>query len=828
MAAITIATAQLLAVLFFLVSLQNAAKIPRPQFRTMYEKPTNKTMDQVIAETMGGIDMASNMILDDDGKILAELDMYLSQEQFLAMYEPPSAKEMYKMGLMSAPVGAVMDDTYFSKVNEKTRQKRKAVRRTKLRWTNNVIPYIFLATHFETKEEYMIRRAMTEWERYTCMKFRPATSQDKNVVRFQGGGGCNSQLGMIGGTQDLNLEYPGCRFKGLYLHEIGHAIGLVHEHQLPNRDDYISIIYENALPRMRLWFNKYTTKIVDQMSVPYEYSSIMHYSLTAFSVDGKKRTIAVTKPEGEDDIGETHLKELSYTDVLIVNLMYNCSSHCPQPDKCGSEGHLDQNCECICKDGSSDCDTTKPNKAQQCANDYNSWKCYVWANQGECERNGAFMTRYCRKACGQCDPQGPNTRGAKDRRHRSRMWSWAWFPLLTKVLPKQLVPRDSCKDLFSTKCATWKERGDCLTNAAWMKRNCPATCGLCGNSSARPEVSCQNQNQDPYKCEDLARFGECTVNAKWMFNNCRKSCAMCLMKEEDLVGTNKGVEEEILTCEDLYSDCPMWASLGECLRNPRAMIKDCRKACGKCEDGTCKNLFDDDQCEAWAKDLECILNYVGMGRHCAKACGRGPCEGKTNQTLSTSRPSVTDKSKQTSVTLKPTTSTPAVACINLHKSNTECEGWAKHDQCKINPRWMHKNCYKSCSGCTGSGGVVTTTSGPTKTGLSEKCEDLNADCPNWAKYGSCDSNPTYSLKYCKKSCNNCNSCQDTEVLCSVWAKDGHCQRNPNFMMRSCQRSCQSCPLSSDVVKVPGNESAAKLMMSLYLCIFSFILFVFCK
>ncbi|KAH9512785.1 hypothetical protein Btru_038183, partial [Bulinus truncatus] len=147
--------------------------------------------------------------------------------------------------------------------------------------------------------------------------------------------------------------------KGLYLHEIGHALGLVHEHQLPNRDDYIGIIYENVLPRMRMWFNKYTTKVVDQMNVPYEYSSVMHYGLTAFSVDGKKRTIGVVKREGEDEIGETHLKELAYTDVYIVNLMYNCSSHCPQPDKCGSEGHLDQNCECICKDGSSDCDKTK-------------------------------------------------------------------------------------------------------------------------------------------------------------------------------------------------------------------------------------------------------------------------------------------------------------------------------------------------------------------------------------------------------------------------------------------------------------------------------------
>ncbi|KAH9512805.1 hypothetical protein Btru_038227 [Bulinus truncatus] len=255
---------------------------------------------------------------------------------------------------------------------------------------------------------------MTEWERYTCVRFRPATTEDKNLIRLQGGGGCNSQLGMIGGTQDLNLEYPGCRFKGLYLHEIGHALGLVHEHQLPNRDDYIGIIYENVLPRMRMWFNKYTTKVVDQMNVPYEYSSVMHYGLTAFSVDGKKRTIGVVKREGEDEIGETHLKELAYTDVYIVNLMYNCSSHCPQPDKCGSEGHLDQNCECICKDGSSNCDKTKSKTAQQqppqCVNEYNSWKCYIWANQGECERNGAYMTRYCRKACGQCDTQSPNAK----------------------------------------------------------------------------------------------------------------------------------------------------------------------------------------------------------------------------------------------------------------------------------------------------------------------------------------------------------------------------------------------------------------------------------
>ena len=64
------------------------------------------------------------------------------------------------------------------------------------------------------------------------------------------------------------------------MHEIGHAIGLVHEHQLPNRDDYIDILYENVAPHMRIWFNKYNRQKIDQDNVDYEYSSVMHYGIT--------------------------------------------------------------------------------------------------------------------------------------------------------------------------------------------------------------------------------------------------------------------------------------------------------------------------------------------------------------------------------------------------------------------------------------------------------------------------------------------------------------------------------------------------------------------
>ena len=85
-------------------------------------------------------------------------------------------------------------------------------------------------------------------------------------------------------SSKLQLRHPELLMSvaqsGLYLHEIGHAIGLVHEHQLPDRDQYIYIVYDNVAPSMRIWFNKYSRDEVNQYSVPYEYSSVMHYGVT--------------------------------------------------------------------------------------------------------------------------------------------------------------------------------------------------------------------------------------------------------------------------------------------------------------------------------------------------------------------------------------------------------------------------------------------------------------------------------------------------------------------------------------------------------------------
>ncbi|GFN94344.1 metalloendopeptidase [Plakobranchus ocellatus] len=126
---------------------------PPPGLGRPFEKPENRSMDDLITSMLGGVGVASNLILADNGHILAELDMYLTEKQFLGMYEPPKPEDMVKMGMMPAPLGMPQadDGNYFFDFTEDykgVRTKRKATRDVRLRWTDAIFPYTFAKGHF--------------------------------------------------------------------------------------------------------------------------------------------------------------------------------------------------------------------------------------------------------------------------------------------------------------------------------------------------------------------------------------------------------------------------------------------------------------------------------------------------------------------------------------------------------------------------------------------------------------------------------------------------------------------------------------------------------
>ena len=63
---------------------------------------------------------------------------------------------------------------------------------------------------------------------------------------------------------------------GTPIHEILHALGMVHEQCRPDRDDYVEIIFANI--RTDALGNFETNRESYTNNVWYDYGSVMHYS----------------------------------------------------------------------------------------------------------------------------------------------------------------------------------------------------------------------------------------------------------------------------------------------------------------------------------------------------------------------------------------------------------------------------------------------------------------------------------------------------------------------------------------------------------------------
>ncbi|XP_055324074.1 hatching enzyme 1.2 isoform X2 [Sitodiplosis mosellana] len=189
-------------------------------------------------------------------------------------------------------------------------------------WPGGVVPFE-ISGYFDANGMDLIERAINEYHRRTCIRFKPRTYERDYVTFTSDSTGCWSSVGRIGGRQEINLQTPGCVSKvGTIIHEMMHALGFFHEQNRSDRDDFVFINWNNVRAGTQSNFDKQSSVTTTAYGVEYDYGSVMHYSPNAFSRNGQPTITA--KRYASNNMGQRDA--FSSADVAKINQMYKCSN----------------------------------------------------------------------------------------------------------------------------------------------------------------------------------------------------------------------------------------------------------------------------------------------------------------------------------------------------------------------------------------------------------------------------------------------------------------------------------------------------------------------
>ncbi|KAK0400634.1 hypothetical protein QR680_015362 [Steinernema hermaphroditum] len=191
-------------------------------------------------------------------------------------------------------------------------------------WSNGV--YYTHSPDLNQKGVEATENAIAFWQANTCLRFYKvnygANAPRDPLLIFYPGSGCNSRIG-----RDTRAKYQWvsigdtCEYVDVAAHEIGHALGFMHEQSRWDRNNYVWINLDNVKDDKKFNYDTYNKTENNNYGKPYDFRGIMHYTDDGFA-NSNRTVIFSINPVYQMSIGGSTLP--TYGDIFEMNSMYSC------------------------------------------------------------------------------------------------------------------------------------------------------------------------------------------------------------------------------------------------------------------------------------------------------------------------------------------------------------------------------------------------------------------------------------------------------------------------------------------------------------------------
>lgn len=184
------------------------------------------------------------------------------------------------------------------------------------RWENGIVPFVINASILMPDQTTLLK-AITLWNEVAPIKLvqRQGQSNYLEFINGQANYGGRAVGGPNSGRATISMDFrwgdngnENIVIRAL-MHEIGHIVSLIHEHQRPDRDQYINILND---PNNGDTAVRYDGLLVE----PYDCVSIMHYVPVGAATD------PMPKPGGCQNFGRLNDPSLSSGDLAALKFLY--------------------------------------------------------------------------------------------------------------------------------------------------------------------------------------------------------------------------------------------------------------------------------------------------------------------------------------------------------------------------------------------------------------------------------------------------------------------------------------------------------------------------